>query len=118
MVEEREKMESCENKHSSNDDTEMEEIKDSMTDVKKETDRSSDDTDMEQLKGEEKDTLVHMKKDPKDLEATLFRSDDFKIEVQNLPRHFGIGQLKKLFNKKLKLNSHKIKPCGPGSTYL
>ena len=39
----------------------------------------------------------------------LFSSDDFKIEVQNLPKYFGVGQLKKLFNNKLKLNTHKLK---------
>ena len=48
----------------------------------------------------------------------LFSSDDFKIEVQNLPRYFGMGQLKKLFNNKLKLNTHKLKPCGPGKNYM
>ncbi|XP_078483580.1 tRNA (uracil-5-)-methyltransferase homolog A isoform X1 [Ciona intestinalis] len=37
-----------------------------------------------------------------------FTSEVFKIEVGNLPRHCGYGELKKLMNKKLKLNPHKI----------
>merc|ERR1719500_1638945 len=54
----------------------------------------------------------------KDEREKLFSSDDFKIEVQNLPKYFGMGQLKKLFNNKLKLNTHKLKPCGPGKNYM
>ena len=45
-----------------------------------------------------------------------FSSEDFKIELQNLPKYFGMGQMKKLINKKLKLNAHKLKPCG--SNYM
>ena len=48
----------------------------------------------------------------------LFSSEDFKIEVQNLPRYFGMGQLKKLFTNKLRLNPHKLKPCGPKSNFM
>ena len=39
----------------------------------------------------------------------LFTSEIFKIELQGLPRFFGVGQAKKIFNSKLKLNCHKIK---------
>jgi len=81
------------------------------------TDNSIDETEMETVT-DDKSLETETAPEPGDSEAKLFRSDDFKIEVQNLPRFFGIGQLKKLFNKKLKLNAHKIKPCGPGSTYL
>ena len=41
-----------------------------------------------------------------------FTSEIFKIEIQNLPRFYGIGQMKKLLNQKLKLNSCKLKPVG------
>ena len=46
-----------------------------------------------------------------------FTSDQFKIEIQNLPRFFGIGQYKKLFVKK-NITFHKIKPCGKNATYM
>ena len=48
----------------------------------------------------------------------LFSSEDFKIEVRNLPRFCGHAQLKKLFSHKLKLNYHKLKPCGPKANYM
>ena len=51
-------------------------------------------------------------------EKKLFSSEDFKIEVQNLPRFFGMGQMKKLFTNKLKLNPHKLKPCGPKANFM
>ena len=51
-------------------------------------------------------------------EPKLFSSEDFKIEVQNLPKFFGMGQMKKLFTNKLKLNPHKLKPCGPKANYM
>ncbi len=47
-----------------------------------------------------------------------FSSENFKISIQNLPNFRGIGQMKKLFNKKLKLNAHKLKPCGPKSNFM
>ena len=43
-----------------------------------------------------------------------FTSENFKIEVNGLPKFFGVGEAKKLF-KKLKLNSHKFKPVGGAS---
>jgi len=51
-------------------------------------------------------------------EQKLFSSEDFKIEIQNLPKFFGMGQMKKLFTNKLKLNPHKLKPCGPKANYM
>ena len=51
-------------------------------------------------------------------EKKLFSSEDFKIEVQNLPKYFGMGQLKKLFSNKMKLDFHKLKPCGPKTNYM
>merc|ERR1719228_2502616 len=51
-------------------------------------------------------------------EQKLFSSADFKIEIQNLPKFFGMGQMKKLFTNKLKLNPHKLKPCGPKANYM
>ena len=56
--------------------------------------------------------------DVEDSRASLFSSEDFKIEVQNLPRFCGHSQLKKLFSHKLKLNFHKLKPCGPRANYM
>ena len=53
-----------------------------------------------------------------DNRSNLFSSEDFKIEVQNLPRFCGHSQLKKLFSHKLKLNFHKLKPCGPKANYM
>ncbi|XP_066257719.1 tRNA (uracil-5-)-methyltransferase homolog A [Euwallacea similis] len=38
-----------------------------------------------------------------------FSSENFKIEIKNLPKFYGIGEFKKLLNDKLKLNSNKIK---------
>ena len=51
-------------------------------------------------------------------QARLFSSEDFKIEVNNLPKFCGHAQLKKLFGQKLKLNYHKLKPCGPKAKYM
>ncbi|KAJ8972630.1 hypothetical protein NQ314_000086 [Rhamnusium bicolor] len=38
-----------------------------------------------------------------------FSSENFKIEIKNLPRHYGISEFRKLLNDKLKLNSNKLK---------
>lgn len=48
----------------------------------------------------------------------LFSSENFKIEVNNLPKFCGHAQLKKLFGQKMKLNYHKLKPCGPKANYM
>ncbi|XP_057665970.1 tRNA (uracil-5-)-methyltransferase homolog A [Diorhabda carinulata] len=38
-----------------------------------------------------------------------FSSENFKIEIKNLPKYYGINEFRKLLNDKLKLNSNKIK---------
>ena len=48
----------------------------------------------------------------------MFSSENFKIEVNNLPKFCGHAQMKKLFGHKLKLSYHKLKPCGPGKNYM
>jgi len=58
------------------------------------------------------------KETDQDGKSTLFTSEVFKIEVQGLPRFFGVGQAKKIFNNKLNLKTHKIKPCGPNANYM
>ena len=57
-------------------------------------------------------------KNPSNGDNQLFSSEDFKIEIQNLPKFYGMGQMKKLMINKLKLNPHKLKPCGPKSTFM
>ena len=47
-----------------------------------------------------------------------FSSEKFKIEIQNLPKFFGIGQMKKLLVKKLQVKVHKLKPVGPKASYM
>jgi len=81
--------------------------------------------DTSEVKKEEDETITKDTEDTesaKDLKSNgdkkLFSSEDFKIEVQNLPRYFGMGQLKKLFTNKLRLNPHKLKPCGPKSNFM
>ena len=44
-------------------------------------------------------------------QRTGFTSENFKIEVNGLPKFFGVGEAKKLF-KKLGLKAHKFKPVG------
>ena len=36
-----------------------------------------------------------------------FSSENFKIEVKNLPKFWGVGQMKKLFEKQLELKYHR-----------
>uniref|UniRef100_A0A9I3EH20 tRNA (uracil(54)-C(5))-methyltransferase n=1 Tax=Anopheles dirus TaxID=7168 RepID=A0A9I3EH20_9DIPT len=52
------------------------------------------------------------------LDATGFTSELFKIEVRNLPKYYGIGELKKLLNVKMKLSTNKIKIMKPGSPFI
>jgi len=47
-----------------------------------------------------------------------FSSENFKISLQNLPNFCRIGQMKKFINQKLKLNAHKLKPCGPTRDFM
>ena len=42
-----------------------------------------------------------------------FTSENFKIEVRNMPRYYGVSQFKKFLTNTLKLNVHKMKPL-PG----
>ena len=59
-----------------------------------------------------------IKNDSSDENKRLFSSENFKIEVNNLPKFCGHAQMKKLFGHKLKLSYHKLKPCGPGKNYM
>ncbi|XP_055532938.1 tRNA (uracil-5-)-methyltransferase homolog A [Wyeomyia smithii] len=52
------------------------------------------------------------------LDATGFTSERFKIEIRNLPKHYGIHELKKLLNVKLELSTNKIKIMRPGCPFL
>lgn len=47
-----------------------------------------------------------------------FTSEKFKIEIRGLPKFYGIGELKKLLNDKLKLGSNKVKPPARGSYWV
>uniref|UniRef100_A0A1B6J213 tRNA (uracil(54)-C(5))-methyltransferase n=1 Tax=Homalodisca liturata TaxID=320908 RepID=A0A1B6J213_9HEMI len=47
-----------------------------------------------------------------------FTSEKFKIEIKGLPKFYGIGELKKLLNTKLKLGSNKIKPPKKRSNWV
>ena len=51
-------------------------------------------------------------------ERKVFSSEEFKIEIQNLPKFFGVGQIKKVLTNKLKLKFHKVKPVGHGAKYM
>ncbi|KAJ9593932.1 hypothetical protein L9F63_014646 [Diploptera punctata] len=44
-----------------------------------------------------------------------FTSEKYKIAIRGLPKFYGIGELKKLLNEKLKLGSNKVKPPARGS---
>ena len=46
-----------------------------------------------------------------------FTSENFKIELNNLPKFFSVGQAKKLF-KNLGLQVHKFKPVGHNARYM
>ncbi|KAG5890762.1 hypothetical protein JTB14_016499 [Gonioctena quinquepunctata] len=46
-----------------------------------------------------------------------FSSENFKIEVKNLPKFYGINEFRKLLNDKLKLNSNKIKTTKKNSPF-
>lgn len=43
------------------------------------------------------------------LKNTGFSSEIFKIELKNLPKHYGYGEIKKLVSKTLDIDCHKIK---------
>lgn len=46
-----------------------------------------------------------------------FTSEIFKIEIKNLPKHYGASNLKKILNDVLKLKPSKIKIVKPGCHY-
>nr|XP_023017149.1 tRNA (uracil-5-)-methyltransferase homolog A isoform X2 [Leptinotarsa decemlineata] len=46
-----------------------------------------------------------------------FSSENFKIEVKNLPKFYGMNEFRKLLNEKLKLHSNKIKTTRKNSPY-
>lgn len=46
-----------------------------------------------------------------------YTSEIFKIEVKNLPKYYGFGEIKKLFSKTLGIESHKIKIPSRNSPY-
>jgi tRNA (uracil-5-)-methyltransferase len=46
-----------------------------------------------------------------------YTSEIFKIEIGNLPKHYGIGEMKKLFKTKLALDASKIKIPRPNSKF-
>ncbi|XP_011686341.1 PREDICTED: tRNA (uracil-5-)-methyltransferase homolog A-like isoform X1 [Wasmannia auropunctata] len=50
------------------------------------------------------------------LERDDFTSEKYKIEVRGLPKHYGIGEFKKLLNEKLDLQLCKVKPPKKGSS--
>lgn len=52
------------------------------------------------------------------LDRADFTSEKFKIEIRGLPKFYGIGELKKLLNDKLKLGSNKVKPPAKGSYWV
>ncbi|XP_069702776.1 tRNA (uracil-5-)-methyltransferase homolog A-like [Periplaneta americana] len=52
------------------------------------------------------------------LQRSDFTSEKFKIEIRGLPKFYGIGELKKLLNEKLKLGSNKVKPPARGSHWV
>ncbi|XP_040571760.1 tRNA (uracil-5-)-methyltransferase homolog A [Lepeophtheirus salmonis] len=49
---------------------------------------------------------------------SFFTSEIYKIEVQGLPKFFGVGDAKKFFNKKHCLNVHKFKYAGKKASYM
>ncbi|CAG2054479.1 unnamed protein product [Timema podura] len=49
------------------------------------------------------------------LDRSDFTSEKFKIEIRGLPKYYGIAELKKLLNEKLKLGSNKVKPPKRGN---
>ncbi|XP_053670609.1 tRNA (uracil-5-)-methyltransferase homolog A [Anopheles nili] len=52
------------------------------------------------------------------LDSTGFTSELYKIEVRGLPKYYGISELKKLLNVKMKLSTNKIKIMKPGSPFI
>ncbi|CAH0564921.1 unnamed protein product [Brassicogethes aeneus] len=51
------------------------------------------------------------------LDRGEFTSENYKIEIKNLPKYYGINEFKKLLNTKLKLSTNKIKTPKRNSPY-
>ncbi|XP_017778980.1 PREDICTED: tRNA (uracil-5-)-methyltransferase homolog A [Nicrophorus vespilloides] len=64
----------------------------------------------EDVRKEEEDPFAYLERDE-------FTSEKFKIEIKNLPRYYGIQELRKLLNETLKLNSSKLKTPKRNSTF-
>ncbi|CAH1985714.1 unnamed protein product [Acanthoscelides obtectus] len=47
-----------------------------------------------------------------------FSSENFKIEIKNLPRFYGLHELRRLLNQKLQLRANKIKTIRKNSPFL
>ncbi|KAK9716917.1 hypothetical protein QE152_g24463 [Popillia japonica] len=58
------------------------------------------------------------KNDPYAYLGRDFSSENFKIEVKNLPKYYGINEFRKLVNEKLKLASNKIKVVRRNSPFI
>ncbi|CAH1115940.1 unnamed protein product [Phaedon cochleariae] len=58
---------------------------------------------------EEKNPYAYLERD--------FSSENYKIEIKNLPKYYGISEFRKLLNEKLKLNSNKIKTTRKNSPF-
>ncbi|XP_063974795.1 tRNA (uracil-5-)-methyltransferase homolog A-like [Diachasmimorpha longicaudata] len=52
------------------------------------------------------------------LDREDFTSEKYKIEIQGLPKYYGMKELKNLLNNKLELESSKVKPPKKGSGWL
>ncbi|KAL4148973.1 hypothetical protein QTP88_003102 [Uroleucon formosanum] len=83
-----------------------------------------------QITSEEKDSEVGLeetkdqtesvtKEDPfAYLDRDDFTSEKYKIEIRNLPKHYGIAEFKKLINTKLELNCSKVKTPNRNGKWL
>ncbi|CAI6367542.1 unnamed protein product [Macrosiphum euphorbiae] len=52
------------------------------------------------------------------LDRDDFTSEKYKIEIRNLPKHYGIAEFKKLINSKLALNCSKVKTPNRNGKWL
>ncbi|KAE9541791.1 hypothetical protein AGLY_003782 [Aphis glycines] len=52
------------------------------------------------------------------LDRDDFTSEKYKIEIRNLPKHYGIAEFKKLINTKLELNCSKVKTPNRNGKWL
>jgi tRNA (uracil-5-)-methyltransferase len=71
----------------------------------------------EEVKETTEITEKYNKDDYSYLQNQGYTSEIFKIEVRNLPKYYGFGEIKKLFNKTLGIECHKIKIPSKNSCY-